>query len=106
MFITIQIVHTVFLIQVSTTILNIALFLSKIVEISLVFITPIFNESAHCAELKLSFKCLFDRMNEWRGENNCTTAMQSIMFTFAQFWLVISYSFSPQDFWLIMLFFY
>ena len=82
----------------------IALFLSKIDEIILVFVTPILNESAHCAELKLSFKCLFDRMNEWRGENNCTTAMQSIMFTFAQFWLVISYSFSPQDFWLIMLF--
>ena len=64
MYITIQIVPTVFLIQVSTTMWNIALFLSKIVEIILVFVTPIFNESAHCAELKLSFKCLFDRMNE------------------------------------------
>ena len=58
------IVPTVFLIQVSTTMWNIALFLSMIVEIILVFVTPIFNESAHCAELKLSFKCLFDRMNE------------------------------------------
>ena len=64
MSINIQIVPTVFLIQVSTTMWNIALFLSKIVEIILVFVTPIFNESAHCAELKLSFKCLFDRMNE------------------------------------------
>ena len=53
-----------FFIQVSTTMWNIALFLSKIVEIVLVFVAPIFNESAHCAELKLSFKCLFDRMNE------------------------------------------
>ena len=59
-----SIVPTVCLIQVSTTMWNIALLLSKIVEIILAFVTPIFNESAHCAELKLSFKCLFDRMNE------------------------------------------
>ena len=61
---TFQIVPTVFLIQVRQHCEILHCFCSKIVEIILVFVTPMFNGSAHCAELKLSFKCLFDRMNE------------------------------------------